>query len=179
MYHSATKKYYFNKLLQCRNPGIGRLPIPEFRIVENGRDPRIWDPGIANTSYHLITHTHTNYRQRSGVLGGSSLLLNADTSDVIPLGTDNQLRLAASVDSVEVAGVTLPVALTLKSLGVILDQRLTFDDHATAVAKSCNYHTRVIKHVRHLLPESVARTLACSLINSRLDYCNCYCTEQR
>ena len=68
--------------------------------------------------------------------------------------------------------MTLPGASTLKSLGVILDQRLTLDDHATAVAKSCNYHARAIKHVRHLLPESVARTLACSLINSQLDYCN-------
>jgi len=46
------------------------------------------------------------------------------------------------------------------------------DHHATAVAKSCNYHTRAIKHVRHLLPESVTQTLACSLINGRLDYCN-------
>ena len=59
-----------------------------------------------------------------------------------------------------------------KSLGVILDQRLTFNEHATAVVKSCNYHARAIRHVRHLLTESVAQTLACSLINSRLDYCN-------
>jgi len=103
----------------------------------------------------------------------NNLLLNADKSDVIVLGTANQLRQAASasVDSVEVAGVTLPVASTLKSLGVILDQRLTLDDYATAVAMSCK-NARAIKHVRHLLPESVARTLACSLINSRLDYCN-------
>jgi len=34
-----------------------------------------------------------------------------------------------------------------------------------SVAKACNYHARAIKHVRHLLPESVAQTLACSLIN--------------
>jgi len=84
----------------------------------------------------------------------NNLLLNADKSDVIVFGTANQLRLAAAVDSVEVAGVTLPVASTLKSLCVILDQRLTFDHHATAVVKSCNYHTRAIKHVRHLLSES-------------------------
>ena len=37
---------------------------------------------------------------------------------------------------------------------------------------SCSYHARAIRHVRHLLTESVAQTLACSLINSRLDYCN-------
>jgi len=77
------------------------------------------------------------------------LLLNADK---IPnFGPANQLRSATSIDSVEVAGVALPVATTLESLGVILDQRLTFNEHATAVVKSCNYHDRAINHVRHLL----------------------------
>jgi len=46
------------------------------------------------------------------------------------------------------------------------------DDHLTAVVKTCNFHIRTIRHVRHLLPESTALTLVCSLINSRLDYCN-------
>jgi len=69
----------------------------------------------------------------------NNLLLNADKSDVLVLGTANRLRLAAAVDSIEVAGVMLPVATKLKSLGVILDQRLTFDDHASAVAKACSY----------------------------------------
>ena len=100
----------------------------------------------------------------------NNLLLNADKSDVVVLGTANQLRQATVIDSIEVAGVTLPVATKLKSLGVILDQRLAF--HASAVAKACNYHARAIKNVPHLLPESVAQTLACSLINSWLDYCN-------
>ena len=102
----------------------------------------------------------------------NKLLLNADKSQAIVLGTATQPRSATSIDSIEVAGVALPVATTLKSLGVILDQRLTFNEHATAVVKSCNYHVRAIRHVRHLLTESVAQTLACSLINSRLDYCN-------
>jgi len=66
----------------------------------------------------------------------NNLLLNADKSQAIVLGTANQLRSATSIDSVEVAGVALPVATTLKSLGVILDQRLTFNEHATAVVKS-------------------------------------------
>jgi len=96
----------------------------------------------------------------------NNLLLNADKSQAIVLGTANQLRSATSIDSVEVAGVALPVTTTLKSLGVILNQRLTFNEHATAVVKSCNYHARAIRHFRHLLTESVAQTLACSLINS-------------
>lgn len=100
------------------------------------------------------------------------LLLNADKSEVIVLGTVNQLRSAPDIDSVQVAGASLSTSTTLKSLGVVLDQRLTFHDHVTNVVKSCNYHTRAIRHIRHLLTQSAAQTLACSLVNSRLDYCN-------
>ena len=53
-----------------------------------------------------------------------------------------------------------------------MDRRLTFEKHATAVAKSCYYHAQAIRHIRHLLTPDLAQTLACSLILSRIDYCN-------
>ena len=71
-----------------------------------------------------------------------------------------------------VAGVDLPVAEKMKILGVVLDRRLSFDSHATSVARACNYLLRAIRHIRHLLSTELAQTLACSLILSRLDYCN-------
>jgi len=60
----------------------------------------------------------------------------------------------------------------MKVLGVVLDRRLSFDRHATSVARACNYHVQAIRHIRHLLMTELALTLACSLILSRLDYCN-------
>ena len=71
-----------------------------------------------------------------------------------------------------VAGVDLPVAVEMKVPGVILDQQLTFDKYATSVAKSCNYHAQAIRHIRHLLTLELTQTLTCSLILSRIDYCN-------
>jgi len=71
-----------------------------------------------------------------------------------------------------VAGVGLPIADSMKVLGVTLDRRLIFDDHVSAVARSCNYHARAIRHVRQLLTVDLAQTFACSLILSRIDYCN-------
>jgi len=44
------------------------------------------------------------------------------------------------VPSVSVAGVDLPVADDIKVLGVVLDRRLLFHKHVSAVARSCNYH---------------------------------------
>ena len=44
--------------------------------------------------------------------------------------------------------------------------------HARNVAKACNFHTRALRHVRSPLTDDVAQTVACSIVASRLDYCN-------
>ena len=36
----------------------------------------------------------------------------------------------------------------------------------------CNYHIWALRHIRHLLTEDIAHTLACSIVTSKLDYCN-------
>jgi len=96
--------------------------------------------------------------------------LNPDKSEV-HMETANQLQAVSSLTSVFVAGVDLSIANSMKVLGVTLDRRLTFDDHVSAVARSCNYHARAMRHVQ-LLTVDLAQTLACTLILSRIDYCN-------
>jgi len=103
----------------------------------------------------------------------NGLQLNPDKSEALIVGTSSQLiQVLPAVPSLTVAGVNLPVFEEIKVLGVILDRRVTFEKHATAVAKSCNYHAQANGHIRHFLTPELAQTLACSLILSRIDYCN-------
>jgi len=89
------------------------------------------------------------------------------------IGTTAQLKSAdAATTTVSIAGAPLPVSRELKSLGVLLDDHLRFDRHASAVAKACSYHTRALRHVRHLLTTELATSIACSIVATRLDYCN-------
>ena len=60
----------------------------------------------------------------------------------------------------------------MKTLGVVLNSRLTFKNHVSLVIQSCNHHAQAIRHIRDLLDQSMMLKLACSLILSRLDYCN-------
>jgi len=83
-----------------------------------------------------------------------------------------QLRAVSSLTSVTVADVDLPVADSMRILGVTFDRRLTFDNHTSAIAQSCNYQAHAIRQIRHLLMLDLAQTLAYSLILSRIDYCN-------
>jgi len=102
----------------------------------------------------------------------NGLQLNADKSEVVFLGTTAQLRSSANITTVDVAGSTLHVAPHLKSLGLTIDSNLRFDRHARNVAKACMFHTHALRHVRSLLTDDVAQTVACSIVASRLDYCN-------
>ena len=63
----------------------------------------------------------------------------------------------------------MSVSIEMKVLGVVLDRSLTFEKHVTMVARSCYYHAKAIRHIRHLLStELVASTLARSLILTKL-----------
>jgi len=42
----------------------------------------------------------------------------------------------------------------------------------SSVCKACNYHIWALRHIRRVLPPDIAKTLASSIVSSRLDYCN-------
>ena len=96
---------------------------------------------------------------------------------MVLLSTPAQLRSAANVTTVDVAGSTLPVASKLKSLGLTIVPtcvwtvtRETLQRPATSTLALCA--TRALRHVRRLLTDDVAQTVTCSIVASRLDYCN-------
>ena len=53
-----------------------------------------------------------------------------------------------------------------------MDNRLSFDQHVSDVVRSCNYHIRSLRHIRPLIDRETAVSLACSIVASRLDFCN-------
>ena len=61
------------------------------------------------------------------------------------VSTSSQLTSTSAMSSVSVAGVDLPVSDEMKVLGVFLDRRLSFDRHATSVARACNFHAQAIR----------------------------------
>jgi len=60
----------------------------------------------------------------------------------------------------------------LTSDGVIFDRSLSFNEHAENVSESRYNHIRVLRHIQSSLLDDVAKTVACSIVTSRLDYCN-------
>ena len=97
--------------------------------------------------YLALSSTDNNLRTLEGCTDAvrawylhSDLLLNANKSEVMFVGTTRSLESVKKVTSVSVAGSCLPVKKEVKSLGVVLDSRLNFDSHVRAICRSCSYH---------------------------------------
>ena len=102
----------------------------------------------------------------------NGLQLNPQKSDVIQFTVGRGRERADGIDTILISDVRIQPSSIIKSLGVTLDQQLTFDQQVDKVCKACHFHIRALGHVRTSLPDVVTKTVACSIVNSRLDYCN-------
>jgi hypothetical protein len=102
----------------------------------------------------------------------NGMLLNPEKSEALLVAGRAQVKKFTSANTLSVAGTNIPLSVELKSLGVTLDQHLSFDQHVRNVVKTSNFHIRGLRHIRPVLDERTANTICCSIVNSRLDYCN-------
>jgi len=102
----------------------------------------------------------------------NGMLLNPTKSEAIAVGTRAQVAAASASGAVIVAGNRVAFRDSVKLLGVTIDSTLSFDRHILNVVRNCNYHLRALRYIRPLITADVAKMVACSLVSSRLDYCN-------
>jgi hypothetical protein len=98
--------------------------------------------------------------------------MNPDKTEAIVIGTSTRKRVEGSVNTIDLGYVSVSPASNVRSLGVTIDDTLSFNEHVDNVCKSCNFHIRALRHIRRLISEDAAKTIACSMVNGRLDYCN-------
>ena len=99
------------------------------------------------------------------------LLLNSDKTEVILLGP-KQHRNTLSNDLALLDGFTLAPRTTVRNLGVIFDQDISFNSHMKQISKNAFFHLRNIAKIRHILSQKDAEKLVHAFVTSRLDYCN-------
>ena len=100
------------------------------------------------------------------------MLLNPDKSEVLLLSRKSVAKTPLADMKVNVAGADISCQNKFKTLGVTLDSKLSLCRHVQNVIKSCNYHIRAFRHVRQYFDRTTANMVACSIVSSRLDYCN-------
>ena len=127
---------------------------------------------IALNSDRAFTVINDCFQSVHRWLDANGLCLNPDKSEAIVIGTSARQRSELKIKDVTIAGVPVPVTRTVKSLGVTVDNTLSFDDHVNNVCKAAHFHIRALRHIRRCVSVDDAKTVATAMVSSRLDYCN-------
>ena len=73
---------------------------------------------------------------------------------------------------IHIGDADVPFVSSVKNLGVTLDSNLSMSQHISNTCKAAYIQIRHISSIRRLLTTQATQTLVCSLVLSRLDYCN-------
>jgi hypothetical protein len=105
-------------------------------------------------------------------MANNKLKLNEDKTEVIKIGTPHKLRKVSSPGTLSVMNCQVHFVEKVKNLGVSLDSSLTFDAHISDLCRGLYLQLRRLGQIRPYLSTNSAKTLAVSMILSRIDYCN-------
>ena len=103
-------------------------------------------------------------------MDSNKLKLNDDKTEALVVGTSCRTSVFYN-EHLEIGGSSIPFQPKVKSLGAVLDSSLTMSDHISSVCRSAYLELRRISAIRPFLTTSVAATLFCSRVLSRIDYC--------
>src|SRR6218665_3034870 len=121
----------------------------------------------AATTVRAMGHTLTALET---CMASNRLCLNPAKTKFMWLGTPQQLAKVNLIDlSAEFPNYTF--SASVRDLGIILDQALTFAPHLNRLSRDCFYQLRQLRTVARSLSYGTAATLVHSFITIRLDYC--------
>jgi len=98
------------------------------------------------------------------------LLLNPSKTQFIWLGGRRQLD---KIDLLQLTRVfpQITFSLTVRDLGLTLDQELGLSQHVNLISRSCYYQLRQLRVVSHSLSHNALVVLVHAFVTSRIDHC--------
>ena len=105
-------------------------------------------------------------------MSANLLSLNQSKTEFLVIGLPQQLSKLSNPSLSMPSNLSITPSVAARNLGVIFDSTLSMSNHISAISKTCFSSIRDLRRIRNTLDSSTAKTIATSLIHSKVDYCN-------
>ena len=102
----------------------------------------------------------------------NKLQMKDDKTDALLVTAKRIVNLQHLPEIMSINGTCIKFSPSVRNLGVTLDSTLSLHQHVMNVCRVAYIELRRINSIRNLLSVDAVKTLACSLVLSRLDYYN-------
>ena len=99
----------------------------------------------------------------------NKLTLNMTKTEFMLIGLRQKLNSLSAIPALEINGTQLN---RVKSLGVLIDENLTWGNHINAITKKVSSGIGSIKRISHCVPPATLCTIYRGLVQSHFDYCS-------
>jgi len=113
-----------------------------------------------------ISHLQNALTQITSWMTSNLLSLNSSKTEFLLIGLKWQLS------KIHNSSTSIDTTQSACNLGFIFDKHLSFFDQISALSESCYHHIRAVRCIRPYLDLHTAKTVATSIVHSKLDYCN-------
>ena len=104
-------------------------------------------------------------------MNSNKLKLNTDKTEVMPVGSASRVALVWS-ECANISGNSVPFKMSVKYLGVHLDQTLSMQQQINNICHASFLELRRATLIRQYLSQSTTARLVAAMFISRLVYCN-------
>ena len=142
----------------------------DANIVQYADDTQILVSGRPGDIGSLVASMEQTLSHLSQWFGKNGLKINAEKTQLIVLGSRQNIQRLAAV-SINFMGATVVGSPTVRNLGVVFDQRMTFAAHIDDLVRRCTGALCGLSHSRHCLPQATVIKLVEGLVISPIRYC--------
>jgi hypothetical protein len=119
-----------------------------------------------------VTQLQSVFSRISNWMSANLLSLNPSKTEFLVISLPQQIaKLNKPFLTIDRNTFLTPVP-SARNLGFLIDSNLSFDQQISALSRSCSYHLRDLRRICSSFDFNTASTIATSLVQSKLDYCN-------
>ena len=145
---------YINDISNCLNKSIPTIFADDNNLF-------FQDDDLDN----LVFTINSELREVSSWLIANRLTLNVDKSNIVLFQNKSKLKLDISLN-----GEKLKQTAFVKYLGVLIDERLSWDKHIFMITKKIQQGIGMISKIRHGIPSKMLKPLFSSFVTSHVNY---------
>ena len=105
-------------------------------------------------------------------LAANKLTLNTTKTEFLVIGSRQRLSTLERNPQIEINKFPIKQVSTSKSLGVHIDENLSWESHINEISKKIASGISAIKRIRYFLPFEILLNVYSSLVQPHFDYCN-------
>ena len=139
-------------------------------LVQYADDVQIAVFGSPRDSSAMVHSLESNLAALSLWFRKNGIKVNASKTQLIVTGTGANMRTMPKIQ-LQFMGSTVTESSTVKNLGVVFDQTMTFSAHVSDVVRRCTGLLSGLSHSRHALPRGTLITIVQALVLSAIRYC--------